>query len=66
MLVRHLEVRYIQSEPEHRARDATDLHDPLFYAIARAERAQARSLATPEQTLAECVLKMRLVDPSLR
>lgn len=66
MLARVLEVRYRAPEPEHRARDATDLRDPLLFAIARAERANIRSLATREQTLAECVLKMRLVDPSLR
>jgi hypothetical protein len=66
VLTRVLEVRYAPQPAEHRARDGTDLRDPLFFAIARAERATAKSLATPEQTLAECVLKMRLVDPTLR
>jgi len=66
VLARVLEVRYAAPPPEHVARDPVDLRDPLFFAIARAERANAKSLATPEQTLAECVLKMRLVDPSLR
>ena len=37
----------------HKARDATDLRDPLLFAIARAERANIRSLATPEQTARE-------------
>ena len=62
MLARILEVRYAAPPPEHRARDPVDLADPLFHAIARAKKATAKSLATPEQTLAECVLKMRLVD----
>ncbi|MEK6975315.1 MAG: hypothetical protein AABY18_03125 [Candidatus Thermoplasmatota archaeon] len=66
MLARILEVRYAQAEAQHRARDPVDLADPLFHAIGRAEKAQAKSLATPEQTLAELVLKMRLVDAMKR
>lgn len=66
VLVRVIDVSYAAPEPEHRARDAVDLRDPLFFAIARAEKATAKSLATPEQTLAECVLKMRLVDAMKR
>lgn len=66
MLTRVIEVRYKAEAPQHRARDAVDLRDPLHFAIARAERANIRSLATPEQTLAEMVLKMRLVDAQKR
>ncbi len=66
MLQRTIEVRYKAEAPQHRARDATDLRDPLLFAIARAERDNIRSLATAEQTLAEMVLKMRLVDASAR
>ena len=66
VIVRVIDVTYAAPEPEHRARDSVDLRDPLFHAIARAEKATAKSLATPEQSLAEMVLKMRLVDPSLR
>ena len=66
MLTRVIEVRYRAEAPQHRARDANDLRDPLLFAIARAERANIRSLATREQTLAEMVLKMRLVDAQKR
>jgi hypothetical protein len=66
MQVRIIDVRYAAERPQHRARDEVDLRDPLLFAIARAERANIRSLATPEQTLAEMVLKMRLVDASRR
>lgn len=66
VLVRIIDVTYAPPAPEHLARDPVDLRDPLFHAIARAEKATAKSLATPEQSLAEMVLKMRLVDPSLR
>lgn len=66
MLQRTIEVRYKPEEPQHRARDAVDLRDPLLFAIAKAERANIRSLATREQTLAEMVLKMRLVDAGKR
>lgn len=66
VIVRVFEVRYAAPEPEHRARDPVDLRDPLFHAIARAEKATAKSLATPEQSLAEMVLKMRLVDAMKR
>lgn len=52
--------------PTHRARDSVDLRDPLFHAMMRAHRASGRSLATQEQTLAELVLKMRLVDAGAR
>lgn len=66
MLRRVIDVTYRSPEPEHRARDTTDLRDPLLLAIHRAERANERSLATPEQTLAEMVLKMRLIDAMKR
>lgn len=66
VLVRIIDVTYAAPEPEHRARDPVDLRDPLLHAIRRAERANAKGMATKEQTLAEMVLKMRLVDPSLR
>lgn len=66
VLVRVIDVTYAKPAPEHRARDPVDLRDPLLYAIHRAERANARGVATKEQTLAEMVLKMRLVDPTLR
>lgn len=66
MMQRTIEVRYKPETPQHRARDAVDLRDPLLFAIARAERANIRSLATREQTLAEMVLKMRLVDAAKR
>lgn len=55
-----------KSPKPHKARDATDLRDPMLFAIAKAERANIRSLATAEQTLAEMVLKMRLVDAARR
>jgi hypothetical protein len=61
------EILFIERpDPVHRARDATDLRDPMLFSIARAERANIRSLATREQTLAEMVLKMRLVDAQKR
>ena len=63
MLRRVIDVTYRAPEPEHRARDSTDLRDPLLLAIHRAERANERSLATPEQTLAEMVLKLRMFEP---
>ena len=66
MLARHIEVRYAPQPPQHRARDALDLADPLFHAMMRAKRAQAKQLATREQTLAEMVLKMRLVEAGKR
>ena len=66
MLQRTIEVRYKADAPQHKARDAVDLRDPLLFAIAKAERANIRSLATAEQTLAEMVLKMRLVDAQKR
>ena len=50
----------------HRARDPVNLADPLLHAIARAERGQIKALATPEQLLSQMVLRMRLVDPTLR
>lgn len=53
-------------QPVRRARDPTDLRDPLLHAMMRAHRASGRSLATSEQTLAELVLKMRLVDAMQR
>jgi hypothetical protein len=62
MHARVVELTAAAPRPIHRARDPIDLRDPLLYAIAKAERANLRSLATPEQTLAEMVLKMRLVD----
>lgn len=66
MQARTIDVIYARPRPPHRARDPVDLRDPLFFAIARAERANFRSLATREQTLAEMVLKMRLVDAAKR
>lgn len=66
MLTRVIDVTYAREAPPHRARDATDLRDPLLHAMARAERATAKTMATREQTLAEMVLKMRLVDASKR
>jgi hypothetical protein len=66
MLLKTIDVTYAKPKPDHRARDPVDLRDPLLFAIARAERANSRSLATPEQTLAEMVLKMRLVDAMKR
>ena len=63
MLRRIIDVTYAKPEPEHRARDTVDLRDPLLLAIHRAERANERSLATPEQTLAEMVLKLRMFEP---
>ena len=62
MLARVIDVTYKPGAPPHKARDPVDLADPLLYAVARAERANAKSLATREQTLAEMVLRMRLVD----
>ena len=50
----------------HRARDAVDLADPLLYAVARAKRGTIKTLATPEQNLAQTVLRMRLIDASKR
>jgi hypothetical protein len=66
MLQRTIEVRYKAEPPQHRARDSLDLADPLFHAMMRAKRGQAKSLATREQTLAEMVLKMRLLDAGKR
>lgn len=63
---RRLEVQDEARQPPHRARDATDLGDPLLFAIARAERANIRTLATAEQNLATTVLRMRLVDAMKR
>lgn len=62
MQARIIDVHYEQPAPPHRARDPVDLADPLLHALWRAERATATTLATPEQNLAEMVLKMRLVD----
>ncbi len=58
----------LQERPraQHRARDSVDLRDPLLQAMMRASRASGKSLATQEQTLAEFVLKMRLVDAGRR
>jgi len=66
MLLKTIDVVYAKEKPQYRARDPVDLADPLFHAIARAERANCRSLATREQTLAEMVLRMRLVDAMKR
>ena len=66
MLTRTIDVIYAKPKPEHRARDPVDLRDPLYHAIAKAERANCRSLATQEQTLAEMVLRMRLVEAMKR
>ena len=66
MLQRIIDVRYKAEPPQHRARDSVDLADPLLHAMMRAERGQAKSLATKEQLLAEMVLSMRLVDASKR
>lgn len=66
VLARIIDVTYAAPAPEHRARDPVDLRDPLFLALGRAERATAKSLATREQTLAEMVLRMRLVDAMKR
>ena len=63
---RRLELTDAARKPTHKARDPTNLADPMLYAIARAERAQSKSLATAEQTLAEMVLRMRLVDAGKR
>lgn len=52
--------------PMHRARDPVDLADPLFHSVARAERAQLKGLATPAQNLAMTMLRIRLVDASIR
>lgn len=49
---------------QHKARDSLDLRDPLFHAMMSAQRRGSKQLATPEQTLAEMVLQMRLVDAS--
>lgn len=65
MLARTIDVRYKQ-ETVHLARDPVDLRDPLYLAMMRAKRGQAKSLATREQTLAEMVLKMRLIDAMKR
>lgn len=66
MLTRTLVFQLKPEPPQHRARDPVDLHDPLLHAMMRAERGQAKSLATREQLLAEMVLSMRLVDSSKR
>jgi hypothetical protein len=66
MLARTIDVRYKVEAPQHRARDPVDLRDPLLHAMMKAKRGQAKSLATKEQTLAEMVLKMRLVDAMKR
>jgi hypothetical protein len=66
MLTRTIQVRYKPEPPQHRARDSTDLSDPLLHAMMRAKRGQAKSVATKEQTLAEMVLAMRLVDAGKR
>lgn len=65
MLARTIDVRY-KVETVHLARDPVDLRDPLLHAMMRAKRGQAKSLATREQTLAEMVLKMRLIDAMKR
>jgi hypothetical protein len=66
MLQRTIEVRWKPEPPEHKARDSLDLSDPLFHAMMRAQRSGSKQLATREQTLAEMVLAMRLVDASKR
>lgn len=66
MMQRTINVVYKPDPPQHRARDPVDLADPLLHAMMRAKRGQAKSLATREQTLAEMVLKMRLVDAAKR
>lgn len=66
MLQRTIDVVYHAQPAPHKARDALDLTDPLFHAMMRAQRSGSRQLATPEQSLAEMVLAMRLVDASKR
>jgi len=66
MLQRTINVVYKAEPPQHKARDALDLGDPLFHAMMRAQRSGSKQLATREQTLAEMVLRMRLVDASKR
>jgi hypothetical protein len=66
MLTRIIEVRYKPEPAQHKARDSVDLADPLLHAMMKAERGQAKSLATKEQLLAEMVLSMRLVDAGKR
>lgn len=66
MLHRTIHVVYRAEPPQHRARDPLDLRDPLFHAMMRAQRSGSKQLATREQTLAEMVLRMRLVDASKR
>jgi hypothetical protein len=66
VIKRTIEVHYKPEAPQHRARDSVDLGDPLLHAMMRAQRGQAKSVATREQTLAEMVLAMRLVDGTKR
>lgn len=65
MLARTIDVRY-KPVHVHLARDAVDLRDPLLRAMMLASRGRSKALATREQTLAEMVLKMRLVDATKR
>lgn len=62
MMLQRTIVLHLKPAPTHRARDPTDLADPLLRAMIRAERQQARPFRTPEQTLAQVVLAMRLID----
>ncbi len=66
MLQRTINVVYKPEAPQHKARDSLDLCDPLFHAMMRAQRTGSKQLATREQTLAEMVLSMRLVDAARR
>ena len=66
MLQRTINVIYRPEPPQHKARDPVDLADPLLHAMMRAQRSGSKQLATREQTLAEMVLAMRLVDASKR
>jgi hypothetical protein len=66
MLQRTIDVLYRPAPPQHKARDCLDLADPLFHAMMRAQRSGSKQLATREQTLAEMVLAMRLVEATKR
>ena len=66
MMQRTINVIYRPEPPQHKARDSLDLADPLFHAMMRAQRSGSKQLATREQTLAEMVLAMRLVDATKR
>jgi hypothetical protein len=66
MLTRTLVFQLPPLPAQHRARDPVDLRDPLLHAMMKAQRGQAKSLATKEQLLAEMVLSMRLTDAAGR